>query len=511
MIFFNPSTSRRFRHRPRGIAVVMILGLLAITIAISYATLRGQGTTSQLARNNSRALEARSASASGINAALRKISENGWGGVGVTLQSNVTPHSWYTVTFTTGDAKLTSTDASYSDYPFRLTIDSVGFATDPLNSAIQSQYKSRCVVSLQRKSLVAEPANWSSFTALNIYQYSSADAYVQFPVRTNGKVTLLGKLQLCSEYPGDSTARDKYLNGLQLRAATRGDYRPFGVGNLFLKGVATQQDATTIATLLTADLGTPAAEAVTTATPPSHPGTVLTYKLYPGGKDYSVPLLTSSLSNQTLAPDVMQNPLGIYRTSGTLTIQSNVNMTGTIITPGASGSDIQITGTGVVIKPYTLPALYGSNQSYQLPPLLAYSDVVVNKAANVQLTGATMCWNTFEVWNNDTTTATNLAFTGNLIANTFKQHGRSNWTQTGNQWKVDQLAFSGQLNGTTPIPYFPDYQQTQHGFTIQPTLTFSADSSGVKPHWHDWTQAVYQPDPADPGLRWEIVRWEENL
>src|SRR5438874_10619077 len=88
-----------YRRQPRGIAVVMILGLLAITLAISYATLRGQGTTTQLARNNSRALEARSASRSGVASALRKISENAWGGVTVTLRSNVTPNSRYEVTF----------------------------------------------------------------------------------------------------------------------------------------------------------------------------------------------------------------------------------------------------------------------------------------------------------------------------------------------------------------------------------------------------------------------------
>src|SRR4051812_2823714 len=155
------SSPHRFRrvsshrvYRPRGIAVVMILGLLAITIAISYATLRGQGTTSQLARNNSRALEARAAARSGIAAALRKISENAWGGVSVTLQSNVTPNSWYVVTFTTGDVKLLSTDPSYGEYPYRLMIDSIGYATDPLNTAIQSQFKSRCTVQLLRKQMV---------------------------------------------------------------------------------------------------------------------------------------------------------------------------------------------------------------------------------------------------------------------------------------------------------------------------------------------------------------------
>src|SRR5437762_2148176 len=153
--------SSAYRQRPRGVAVVMVLGLLAITLAISYATLRGQGTTSQLARNSSRALDARVASQSGLAAALRKISENAWAGVSSTLRINVTNNSWYEVSFTTGDSKLTPTDASYSEYPFRLTIDSIGYAADPLNPAVQAQHHSRCTVQLVRKRIVAEPATWS--------------------------------------------------------------------------------------------------------------------------------------------------------------------------------------------------------------------------------------------------------------------------------------------------------------------------------------------------------------
>src|SRR5437763_9838630 len=119
-----PSHRLHRLHRPRGMAVIMVLGLLAITIAISYATLRGQGTTTQLARNGSRSLEARAAARSGISAALRAISENAWGGVSATLNSKVTPNSWYQVTFRTGDDTLTETNASYSERPFRLTIES---------------------------------------------------------------------------------------------------------------------------------------------------------------------------------------------------------------------------------------------------------------------------------------------------------------------------------------------------------------------------------------------------
>src|SRR5256885_15652942 len=119
-----PSHRLHRLYRPRGIAIVMVLGILAITIAVSYATLRGQGTTTQLARNGSRSLEARAAARSGIAAALRSMSENGWGGVTTSLSSNVTANSWYQVTYTTGDDKLTDGNASYSEWPFRVTIKS---------------------------------------------------------------------------------------------------------------------------------------------------------------------------------------------------------------------------------------------------------------------------------------------------------------------------------------------------------------------------------------------------
>src|SRR5262249_17488059 len=66
----------RLQSPRRGIAIVLVLGLLAITLAVSYATLRGQGAATQLARNNGRAYDAREAAHSGLVAALRKMSEN---------------------------------------------------------------------------------------------------------------------------------------------------------------------------------------------------------------------------------------------------------------------------------------------------------------------------------------------------------------------------------------------------------------------------------------------------
>ena len=69
------------------------------------------------------------------------------------------------------------------------------------------------------------------------------------------------------------------------------------------------------------------------------------------------------IQNVALVPDPLTNPLGIYRSTGSLSIQSNVQITGTVISDGG-GSDIQVYGTSVVLKPFNLPAIYGSSQAY---------------------------------------------------------------------------------------------------------------------------------------------------
>jgi hypothetical protein len=191
-----------------------------------------------------------------------------------------------------------------------------------------------------------------------------------------------------------------------------------------------------------------------------------------------------------------------------LTLGNNVNFTGTIITDG-SGPDIQVSGTGVVLKAFNLPSLYGSNLVHQLPVALVNDDMRLNSGSDAKITGVTMVWDEFELRSG--AASSKLEFTGSLITNTLQLRGRTSWTQTPAQWNADRLAFLGQLISATPVLFFPDYEQNLRGFTVKPALTFSPNSSGVKPHWHDWSQPVYQADPADPGLRWEVVRWEDNL
>ncbi len=498
--------------RPKGMAVLLVLGLLAVTLAVSYATLRGQGTTTQLARNSSRALDAREAARSGLAAALRKMSEGSWGGVGAPISSNVTNNSWYNVAFTTGDTKLTPGSSLFAEYPFRVTIESTGTASDPTNASVRASYRARCIVQLVRRSLRTEPSNWTTLTNYSVYQWGNRNVLVQPPVRINGPANILGKVLLCQEYPQPTGVINQYLSDLNLRIlAGNPDYRPFSSP---LTIATSRQDATNT-TRLTTRLGLVLLDnTASTANPLSHPGTVTTYKLYPGGKDYTVPVLQNSygstLQNVTLGADQVSNPLGIYRCSGALTLQNNVTINGTIITDGSS-PEIQISGTGVNLQAANLPALNGNSQVYQLPVLLSSDNVRINSNSGSQINGFAMVWNEFEIKQGSPTTA--LSVTGNLVTSGLTLRGRDSWVMDSTQWNNWKTGFDWNLinlSGSSRIAFFPDFMEVWKGFTVKPTLTFQPASGGVKPHWHDWSQPVYQKGSADSGLVWDVVRWEED-
>ena len=47
-----------------------------------------------------------------------------------------------------------------------------------------------------------------------MYQWSSNEAHLNFPLRIEGTTTFLGRLRLCSNYPGTLATRDRYLTDL---------------------------------------------------------------------------------------------------------------------------------------------------------------------------------------------------------------------------------------------------------------------------------------------------------
>jgi hypothetical protein len=512
----------------RGVAVLLVLGMLAMTLALSYASLRGQATVAQLAENLGRGESARMAAESGVYAALRKMSDGTWAGVNTPISGNITESSWYEVSFLTGDAQLVPADPKYGEFAYRVTITSTGYANDPAQPTVRAIHRIDAVVQLARRAIQAEPATWSAVTSYTVHQWGNRDATIQEPVRINGSASIQGRILLSPEYPLTNAAREEYLEGLNgMRQDGRGDHRPFKSP---LTLALTRQDPATL-TLLTTKLGLVMVDLLAPNSPPAtHPNSVTSYRLYSGGKSYLAPILQTnygpSLQNLTLEPDPVTNPLGVYRSRNSLAIYNNVHIKGTIVSEGTS-PDIQVHGTNVTLEATNMAGLESSSDTFQLPVAIIKDDLRFHGTSNATVKGVAVVYDLFELAQGAPTAR--FSQQGSLITNGLSLRGRSNWVMTEDQWDDDYDDFNGSggllgalldglLNtirgvlglGPGDEVYFPEYMQHVRGFTIQPALTFSPDSSGVKPHWHNWSLPVYVKDPADPGLRWNLIRWTEG-
>ena len=500
-----------FSSRRRGIAVLLVLGMLAMTLALSYASLRGQATVSQLANNVGRGEAARLAAESGVFTALRRMSEGTWAGVSVPFSHNVSDNAWYEVSFATGDGPLPATDPLYNpgEFAYRVTITSVGYASDPGQPSIRAIHKIDAIVQLARRRLLAEPTGWTDLAPLAVHQWANRLTVTQFPVRFSGPVQLLGTLNLFPEYPISTDPEQRYFRDLEkMRVDGLGDHRPYNGPIHIAKNRQTQQTLDNLE-----DLGVSLLDSAAATSPPmEHPGTVLNYTLYPGGKTYTIPILQvlygSSLQNRTIEPNPVTNPLGIYRSRNSLAIYNNVNIRGTIISDGTT-PEIQVHGTGVNLTGANLAPIEGTSDVFQLPVALVRDDLRFHGTSDATVRGLAMVYDEFELKEGPKTAKFNL--TGQLMTAGLAVRGRSEIALLGTlEWETQHTLFLLQLPLLAPVEkYYPVWMQNKSNVPYAPLLRLERDTTGVKYHWHNWSQPMYQKDPLDPGLRWNLVRWTE--
>jgi hypothetical protein len=186
-------------------------------------------------------------------------------------------------------------------------------------------------------------------------------------------------------------------------------------------------------------------------------------------------------------------------------------------------------GTNVSLEGVNLAPLESTNQAYQLPVAIIKDDLRFHGTSGAVVRGMTMVYDEFELKQGPTTET--FALTGNLFTSGLALRGRSTGVLTESQWAADfqewQDATGGGLLATllssllnsvksllglggSDSVYFPEWMQAQRGLTVQPKLLFEPETSGVRPHWQNWSQPIYQKDPADAGLRWNLVRWTES-
>ena len=301
-----------------------------------------------------------------------------------------------------------------------------------------------------------------------------------------------------------ASPRAKYLRDITRLFAYDGtDYRP-------LTGPITAPYSKTTSnerSLVTDELQTTWNDvAVSGAAPVSHPGVVATYRLYPGGKSYSIPTLDATLRDKTLGPDPATNPLGVFYRLGNLDVRENVTITGSVIVNATDSTpDIEIYGTNVRFNSVALPKLDGSTVVTQLPVAIVKDDLRIYDGASGEIQGLAVAWGELGFQSGSQDTA--FTITGRAISNEFYSDARSEWSSPN--WQERLRLFLTDLAGSNPILFFPKWLESNRGLHPAPKLIVRPPQSGETFHWHDWTQPVFVAHPSDGGLRWELLDLRE--
>lgn len=590
-------TAVRRATRRRGVAVLLVLLLLSITLGLSYAMVRTQNTVSAIGRNADRRTLAREAAIAGLGLAYQKMFSRTWGGVGTTLSRSLTSYESFSVTYTAGDVTMLDsqgnlpTDAAdRNKYPYRVTLVSTGTSIDPSDPSRVATHKARSVVQLIPKALASEPSRWSEALGFTLYQCNWADwCNIGVPFRAVGRVRLGALLELAQDYRWSSSAREDYLKSLNITRTTT--WRVTGITRSGSVATATSaahgfqagesitvsgasqsayNGTFTIASATTntftyAVSGTPTTPATTwsnivatksrgqvdwrplqgTSTSPlvlpktwliwfgdgilsllstmgieysdggflsctlGPTSTPSTYRLYPGGPSYTVTALPQNCS-ATYAPDPKTNPLGIFASSGSVNLNDNASIEGTVFT-GANG-DVNVLGKLVnLASAQTLLPLYSTTTStpIRLPIVMSRDDFRVYSGATGTLKGVAAAAGILEIMSGSQTDDV-MSLQVRIMASGLLIHGRSEWDQTSSWWETQYESFNNQ-SSQGEITYFSDYLQLNAGLQPQPTVVVSPDTTDPARYiWNDLQSPIYAYPNSTDGLSWEMVSWTDN-
>ena len=499
----NTHANRRCRRR-RGVAIILVLGLMAITVALTYAMLRSQTMSTLVQSNLNRDSDAQQAAQAGLSIALRKLHDDTWPGFltgdTATITGTLSDTQSFTATYAVGDPRLTPASPDYSRLPWRVTLSVTGSATTA-GEAQPSSHTVRTIVELLPRQLPAEPANWALAQNYTVYQWADGAANqfrVELPSLIDGPVRIRSKLDLCGTNDGANSGLTRYLRDLKDMGLP--DYRPFD-SNVDLVSWYTDSETRKLLTdRLGLTINSTSSPAGNSLSDFGFSSSASTYRLFPKGKLYLAGSVSGQLNNVTLAADPLTNPLGLFVASGSVTVGSNVSLTGTLFSRG----DILFAGPNSTLQPVSLPAVDGSAAAVQLPVLATEGHVTVQSGTSATVAGLMFVGGRFSV-PSSMQSALTFRLAGRLITKELFLDTRQEWSQTDTWWQDQLDAFR-----TSGAAFFPIWLETSAGLNRQPRITLLPPTGTPSYHWKNGADPVYVPSSADGGLRWNVLDWRDT-
>lgn len=501
-------------RRRRGMAVLMVLLLLTATLGLSYAMVRSQNMAAMIERNADRRALARQAALAGMSVALRRIHRNTWGGVGAGPAQRISTYERYAVTYEPGDPALAAT---HDYYPYRVTIVSTGYSQDPGDSQRVAEHTVRAVLELVPTRLADTPAGWGKVCQSTLLQYSRTGSFT-----ADVTFRIAGRTEICSSnfdvtsYNWPDNVRDRYFSDLEaMRAAGKPDWRPFN-GPVYLYDIPDDETSENLVRRLGINFS------MTTSSYASLAGDAgSSYRIYENGPQYSMdPLNSSTLRAWTYDPNVQNNPLRLIRRSGSVTLNENVAIGGTLVVT----TSLSVAGANVRLTPRDLPKLQGQTRSLRLPTAIIGDDLQIENSASGELTGVFNVTDRFAIPGGSQDSLAGLAIRVRLVANNVEIGRRSEWNQSSSWWNLVYNLFGLQKDDAQGTPYLPEFLRL---WTVWPRLQpepriviAPPDESTIVNHWNADPAGTptclqdgiyrFQDDTSVPdgrGHAWQMVQW----
>ncbi len=301
------------------------------------------------------------------------------------------------------------------------------------------------------------------------------------------------------------SARSRYLEALRsLAEDDQGDYRPLA-GDVTLS--SDRNDMST-ALSISRQLGCNLTYESTSASSISNSTiTGSTYRLYPGGPEYTIPQVNSTVQYQTLEPDIETNPLGIFRFPGNISLENQVTVRGTLIAQN-NGSDIRIRGTNINITGMDLPALDGDSTVYQLPTLIAGDDIEASYSVNANIEGGIATLGDLK-FNNMYSDAV-FRLNGQAFVEKFDLEARSEWSTLAYYSAYHLTNFMNIVGHANTSANFASWLNETGNARFEDNVRIDLPETPPTYQWPDLSQPIYQKGDADVGLVWELVRWKDD-
>jgi hypothetical protein len=491
------------------VAVLLVLLLITLTLALSYAAIRTQNMSFMVQRNSDRRAVAQQTAVTGMTMALKKMQDSSWAGFGSTLNGTLSASESFTATYTYGDASLTSASPDYNDYPFRGAIAVTGKSVDPANPQSITTYQISAVVRLVPRQMTAEPSDWSAMQQYMVYQTFSQPFEVDIPCQFTGNVRIQGALKIAPHYP-DNPGSDtwiRYLTDLNgMRSGGYLDYRPFTGPVSYVSGTIDGNNMNALITYLHSSASTLALDEANSDW--VQPSIFSTYQIYPGGPTYTIPTVSNNLQSITLGPDPMTNPLGIFYYNGGLTIKNDVTIKGSLFCKGS----LTLDGNNIHFEPVELPGFFGAGTSVRLPVIICNNFTVNSTVSSGSIKGLIAVFNTLTIAK--ASQLQSISITGRVISKVFYIKERTPWDTTNWGSSYHDVGSYYWIYWTfyrLLIPYFPVYMSGSGiGLNYQPLLTINPDTTSITYHWPTANASVFLANPNDGALRWEVIKWSEN-